>query len=74
MVTKVENEFFTAPSAVTVASGLRFADAMRGESSLDGPLLLTDAAGLAAPASTLASVRTSLSTATVLGTRLASAS
>jgi putative cell wall-binding protein len=64
----VANKFFTVPSAVTVASGVSFADALRGGGSMDGPLLLTDPSGLAAPASTyLASVRTSLSTVTVVG-------
>jgi putative cell wall-binding protein len=64
----VAKKFFAVPTAVSIANGSTFADALRGGASLDGPLLLTTPAGLAAPASTyLASVRTSLSTVPVVG-------
>jgi hypothetical protein len=64
----VANKFFTTSSAVTVASGVSFAGALRGGGSMDGTPLLADPARLAAPASTyLASVRTSPSTAKVVG-------
>jgi YVTN family beta-propeller protein len=65
---EVAKTFFANPSAVSIANGATFADALRDGASLDGPLLLTTSAGLAAPASTyVASVRTSLSTVTVVG-------
>jgi putative cell wall-binding protein len=65
---KVANAFFTAPPTATVASGLSFADALRGKGAMDGPLLLTNLAGLSAPATTyLSSMRTSLSMVTVVG-------
>jgi YVTN family beta-propeller protein len=65
---EVARKFFANPTAVSIANGSTFADALRGGAALDGPLLLTTPPGLAAPASTyLASVRTSLSMVTVLG-------
>jgi putative cell wall-binding protein len=65
---EVAKKFFVNPTTVSIANGSTFADALRGEASLNGPLLLTVPVGLAAPASTyLASVRASLSTVTVVG-------
>jgi YVTN family beta-propeller protein len=61
-------QFFVNPTAVSIANGSTFADALRGGASLDGPLLLTTSPGLATPASAyLASVRSSLSNVTVVG-------